>query len=395
VKVAVLGAGPAGLYFAISMKRRNPAHELIVFERNRPDDTFGWGVVLSAETLENLAANDAVSAAWIREYFAYWDDIAVFHKGVRTVSTGHGFCGIGRKRLLLLLQRRARDLGVELRYESEIADPRSFMQGYDLVIGADGLNSRCRATFEDAFKPDIDTRKCRFVWLGTRQKFDDAFTFIFEETAHGWIWAHAYQFEPETATFIVECSEQTWRNWGFADMTREQSIGTCERIFAKYLGGHPLMSNAAHLRGSAWINFPRVLCERWSHKNLALMGDAAASAHFSIGSGTKLALESAVALADYLHSEPTLAAAFDKYESARRTEVLRLQSAARNSLEWFEDIERYLDLDPVQFNYSLLTRSQRISGCAARKPGSSAAQATTTTSDEPRCSHLTDCGTCI
>ncbi|HKU96954.1 MAG TPA: bifunctional salicylyl-CoA 5-hydroxylase/oxidoreductase, partial [Vineibacter sp.] len=225
----------------------------------------------------------------------------------------------------------------------------------------DGLNSRSRTAFAEIFKPDIDVRKCKFVWLGTRQKFDDAFTFIFEETEHGWIWAHAYQFEPETATFIVECSEETWRKWGFGDMTREESIATCERIFAKYLGGHPLMSNANHLRGSAWINFPRVLCQRWSHKNLALMGDAAASAHFSIGSGTKLALESAVALADYVHTEPTLAAAFEKYESTRRTEVLRLQSAARNSLEWFEEVQRYLHLDPVQFNYSLLTRSQRIS----------------------------------
>ena len=361
MKVAVLGAGPAGLYFAISMKRRNPAHEITVFERNKPDDTFGWGVVLSAETLDNLAANDAVSAAWIREYFAYWDDIAVIHKGVRTVSTGHGFCGIGRKRLLLLLQRRARDLGIELSFETEIDDPEPFMESHDLVIGADGLNSRARSAFAEVFKPDIDVRKCKFVWLGTRQKFDDAFTFIFEETEHGWVWAHAYQFESETATFIVECSEETWAKWGFGDMTREQSIAACERIFAKHLGGHSLISNAGHLRGSAWINFPRVLCERWSHKNLALLGDASASAHFSIGSGTKLALESAVALADYLHSEPGLTAAFDKYESARRTEVLRLQSAARNSLEWFEEVERYLDLDPVQFNYSLLTRSQRIS----------------------------------
>jgi anthraniloyl-CoA monooxygenase len=361
VKVAVLGAGPAGLYFAISMKRRNPAHEITVIERNRADDTFGWGVVLSEETLENIAANDAVSAAWIREYFAHWDDIAVIHKGVRTVSTGHGFCGIGRKRLLLLLQRRARDLGVELVFDSEIDDPRPLMASHDLVVAADGLNSRSRMAFADVFKPDIDVRKCKFVWLGTRQKFDDAFTFIFEETEHGWVWAHAYQFESETATFIVECSEQTWAAWGFGDMTRDESIATCERIFARHLGGHKLMSNAGHLRGSAWINFPRVLCERWSHQNLALMGDAAASAHFSIGSGTKLALESAVALADYLHSEPSLEAAFEKYESARRTEVLRLQSAARNSLEWFEDVERYLHLDPVQFNYSLLTRSQRIS----------------------------------
>ncbi|TIT66999.1 MAG: bifunctional salicylyl-CoA 5-hydroxylase/oxidoreductase [Mesorhizobium sp.] len=361
MKVAVLGGGPAGLYFAISMKLRDAAHDVTVFERNRADDTFGWGVVLSAETLDNLAENDPVSAVWIKKHFAYWDDIAVIHDGVRTVSSGHGFCGIGRKRLLVLLQRRARELGVKLMFETDIADPRPYMETHDLVVAADGLNSRARNTFVDIFKPDIDTRKCKFVWLGTNQKFDDAFTFIFEKTEHGWVWAHAYQFDSETATFIVECSEQTWAAFGFGAMSQHESIAVCERIFAKHLGGHALMTNANHIRGSAWINFPRVLCERWSHKNLALMGDAAASAHFSIGSGTKLALESAVALADYVETEPDLEAAFRKYEDARRTEVLKLQSAARNSLEWFEEVERYLGLDPVQFNYSLLTRSQRIS----------------------------------
>jgi len=361
MKVAVLGGGPAGLYFAISMKLRDSSHEVTVVERNKPDDTFGWGVVLSAETLDNLTRNDPVSAVWIKRYFAYWDDIAVVYKGVRTLSTGHGFCGIGRKRLLMLLQRRARELGIKMEFETEAPDPRPYMETYDLVVAADGLNSRSRSTFAEVFKPDIDTRKCKFVWLGTRQKFDDAFTFIFEKTEHGWVWAHAYQFDKDTATFIVECSESTWEKFGFGAMSQQESIATCETIFAKHLSGYELMSNAAHIRGSAWINFPRVLCERWSHKNLALMGDAAASAHFSIGSGTKLALESAVALADYVHSEPNLEAAFQKYEDARRTEVLKLQSAARNSLEWFEEVERYLDLDPVQFNYSLLTRSQRIS----------------------------------
>ncbi|MER8475860.1 bifunctional salicylyl-CoA 5-hydroxylase/oxidoreductase [Mesorhizobium sp. M1163] len=361
MKVAVLGGGPAGLYFAISMKLRDAAHEVTVFERNRADDTFGWGVVLSAETLENLTRNDPVSAVWIRKHFAYWDDIAVIHDGVHTVSTGHGFCGIGRKRLLTLLQRRARELGVKLVFETDIADPKPYMETHDLVVAADGLNSKARGAFVDVFKPDIDVRKCKFVWLGTRQKFDDAFTFIFEKTEHGWVWAHAYQFDSDTATFIVECSEQTWQRFGFGAMSQQESIAVCERIFARHLGGHALMTNANHIRGSAWINFPRVLCERWSHKNLALMGDAAASAHFSIGSGTKLALESAVALADYVESEPDLEAAFRKYEDARRTEVLKLQSAARNSLEWFEEVERYLGLDPVQFNYSLLTRSQRIS----------------------------------
>jgi anthraniloyl-CoA monooxygenase len=361
MKVAVLGGGPAGLYFAISMKLRDAAHEVTVYERNRPDDTFGWGVVLSDETLDNLAGNDPVSAAEIRRHFAYWDDIAVFYRGTRTVSTGHGFCGIGRMKLLNILQERARELGVDLRFQTEIDDPRPFMESHDVVIAADGLNSKSRTVFADTFRPDIDVRRNKFVWLGTHQKFDDAFTFIFEETEHGWVWAHAYQFDPDTATFIVECSQETWEKFGFGAMSQQESIATCERIFAEHLGGQSLMTNANHIRGSAWISFPRVLCERWSHRNLALMGDAAASAHFSIGSGTKLALESAIAMADYLHSEPTLEASFEKYEDARRTEVLKLQSAARNSLEWFEDVERYLGLDPVQFNYSLLTRSQRIS----------------------------------
>ncbi|EPC01865.1 salicylyl-CoA 5-hydroxylase [Litchfieldella anticariensis FP35 = DSM 16096] len=363
MRIACLGGGPAGLYFAISMKRRDPSHDIVVVERNRPDDTFGWGVVLSDETLDNLARNDAVSAERIREHFAYWDDIAVIHQGVKTVSTGHGFCGIGRRQLLILLQQRARELGVELRFETPIEedDIDAYRREFDLVIAADGINSKTRERYREHFKPDIDTRACKFVWLGTHQTFNDAFTFIFEHTEHGWVWAHAYQFDADTATFIVECSEETWRKFGFGEMSQQESIAVCERIFSRHLGGHSLMSNARHIRGSAWINFPRVLCERWSFDNVVLMGDAAATAHFSIGSGTKLALESAIALADYLHSEPSMAKAFFRYEEERRLEVLRLQSAARNSTEWFEQVERYLHLDPVQFNYSLLTRSQRIS----------------------------------
>lgn len=361
MRIACLGGGPAGLYFAISMKLRAPDAEVTVIERNRADDTFGWGVVLSDETLDNLAANDPTSAETIRAEFAYWDDIALHIRGETITSTGHGFCGIGRRKLLMILQERARALGVDLRFETEIDSAASYMGDYDMVLAADGLNSKTRMEFADTFKPDIDTRRCPFVWLGTHQKFDDAFTFIFEKTQHGWVWAHAYQFDADTATFIVECSQATYDAWGFEGMSKEDSIATCEEIFKDHLGGHGLMSNANHVRGSAWIKFPRVLCETWHHENVVLMGDAAATAHFSIGSGTKLALESAIALADYVTQEPTLEAAFDKYEDARRLEVLRLQSAARNSLEWFEDVERYLDLDPVQLNYSLLTRSQRIS----------------------------------
>ncbi|PHP27982.1 bifunctional salicylyl-CoA 5-hydroxylase/oxidoreductase [Limimaricola cinnabarinus] len=361
MRIACIGGGPAGLYFAISAKLRDPAHEIVVIERNRADDTFGWGVVLSDETLGNLAANDAVSAEAIRAHFAYWDDVAVVKDGTRITSTGHGFCGIGRKRLLLLLQERARELGVELRFETEVGSAADYAADYDLVVAADGLNSRTRTEFEEVFRPEIDRRRCHFTWLGTTQTFADAFTFIFEKTKHGWVWAHAYQFEPGTATFIVECAPETFAAWGFGEMSQDESIAICEEIFREHLGGHPLMSNARHIRGSAWINFPRVLCERWYIDNIVLLGDAAATAHFSIGSGTKLALESAIALADEVARAPDLTTAFESYEEARRVEVLRLQSAARNSMEWFEEVERYLDLDPVQFNYSLLTRSQRIS----------------------------------
>ncbi|MED5313742.1 MAG: bifunctional salicylyl-CoA 5-hydroxylase/oxidoreductase, partial [Pseudomonadota bacterium] len=361
MKIACLGGGPAGLYFAISMKLRDASHDITVIERNRADDTFGWGVVLSDETLANLKDNDPVSAEAIQNRFAYWDDIALVHRGERLVSSGHGFCGIGRRKLLELLQERAVALGVKLEFETEIDDIEALCDQHDLVVAADGVNSRVRAHFEAHFRPEVDRRTCKFVWLGTHQKFDDAFTFIFEETEHGWVWAHAYQFDSDTATFIVECSEATWDAWGFGSMSQDESIAACERIFAAHLDGNGLMSNARHLRGSAWLNFNRVLCETWFHRNVVLLGDSSATAHFSIGSGTKLALESAIALADLIHSEDRLETAFARYQEDRRLDVLRLQSAARNSTEWFEDVERYLHLDPVQLNYSLLTRSQRIS----------------------------------
>ncbi len=362
MKVLCLGGGPAGLYFAISMKLRNPSHQITVLERNKANDTFGWGVVLSDEALARMQKNDPVSTNAIRDGFAYWDDIAVVHDGVRTVSGGHGFAGIGRKALLIILQARARDLGVDLRFENEFKSAEDYRHDYDLVVASDGLNSSVRREYQSVFKPEIDLRRCKFVWLGTHAKFDDAFTFIFEKTAHGWVWAHVYQFDATTATFIVECAPETWDKWSFASMSKEETVETCRRIFDRHLGGHDLMSNAAHLRGSAvWINFPRVICEKWWHENVVLMGDAAATAHFSIGSGSRLAFDSAIALADYLHSEPTMQAAFDRYQDERRIEVLRTQSAARNSLEWFEEVERYLDMPAPQFAYSLLTRSQRIS----------------------------------
>ncbi len=362
MKVLCLGGGPAGLYFAISMKLRDPSHQVTVMERNRSDDTFGWGVVLSDDAMARMKKNDPQSYEAIKGSFAYWDDIAVVHEGERIVSGGHGFAGIGRMKMLLILQARARELGVDLQFQSEFKTAEDYRKDYDLVVATDGINSLVRREYADVFKPDIDQRLVKFIWLGTHQKFDDAFTFIFEETEWGWFWAHVYQFDNDTATFIVDCMPETWDKAGFADMSKEETVATCQRIFAKHLGGHDLMSNANHLRGSAvWMQFPRVLCERWYNGNVVLMGDAAATGHYSIGSGSRLAFDSAIALADYLHSEPTLEGAFQRYQDERRVEVLRLQSAARNSLEWFERVERYLDMAPMQFAYSLLTRSQRIS----------------------------------
>jgi len=361
MKIVCIGGGPGGLYFAISMKLKNPKVDITVIERNKAADTFGWGVVLSDETLDNLNKNDPVSAKIIRSNFAYWDDIAVFYKDKKLKSSGHGFCGIGRKLLLIILQDRAKELGVNLKFESEVGNISEYKKDYDVVVASDGLNSKTRYEYRDIFKADIDTRKCPFIWLGTNQKFDDAFTFIFEKTKNGWIWAHAYQFDTNTATFIVECSQRTFDKFGFSNLSQQESINICQDIFSKYLDGNNLMTNANHIRGSAWIKFPRVLCEKWSYKNIVLLGDAAATAHFSVGSGTKLALESAISLANHLYEEKSYNDAFKKYEEERKIEVLRLQSAARNSVEWFEDVERYLNLDPIQLKYSLLTRSQRIS----------------------------------
>ncbi|MFC4518834.1 bifunctional salicylyl-CoA 5-hydroxylase/oxidoreductase [Cupriavidus pinatubonensis] len=377
MRVLCIGGGPAGLYFGLLMKLQDPANEVIVVERNRPYDTFGWGVVFSDATMDNLKVADPVSAAEINEAFNHWDDIDV-HIGGRTIrSGGHGFIGIGRKRLLNILQARCEALGVKLVFETDVSDDQALAMQYqaDLVIASDGLNSRIRTRYAGTFQPDIDTRQCRFVWLGTHKLFD-AFTFAFEKTEHGWFQAHAYRFDDNTSTFIVETPEEVWRAAGIEQMSQEEGIAYCEKLFAKYLDGNKLISNATHLRGSAnWIRFPRVICKHWVHWStlpdgrrvpLVLMGDAAHTAHFSIGSGTKLALEDAIDLATEIaasgpSAHDALPAALERYEATRSVEVLKIQNAARNSTEWFENVERYASLAPEQFAYSLLTRSQRIS----------------------------------
>ena len=362
MRIACAGGGPAGLYFAISMKLRAPEVEIDVFERNRPGDTFGWGVVFSDQTMENLKANDLPSALTMEAELAHWDDIDV-HVGDHCESSGgHGFIGIGRRRLNNILQARAEELGVGLHYEVEIEPDLAQFADYDLVIASDGLNSKIRAARAEKFKVDIDVRPNKFVWLGTHQTFD-AFKFIFVPTEHGWVWAHAYRFDANTSTFIVECQPDTFEKWGFGAMSQEECCRTCEKLFADHLGGHPLMTNAGHIRGSAWISFPRVLCHQWTDGNVILLGDAAHTAHFSIGSGTKLAFEDAILLAKVLTSSTVpLAEGLKHYQEVRNLEVLKLQSAAKNSMGWFEEVDRYLDaLTPRQFMYALLTRSQRVS----------------------------------
>jgi anthraniloyl-CoA monooxygenase len=373
MNIVCIGGGPAGLYFALLMKKQGPAHAVTVIERNRPYDTFGWGVVFSDQTLGNLVNADEPTARTILQAFNHWDDIDTHFKGRTITSGGHGFCGIGRKRLLNILQQRCEELGVRLVFDTEVKDDRAVAQQYgaDLVIASDGLNSRIRARYESSYRPAVDTRKCRFVWLGTRKLFR-AFTFAFEQTEHGWFQAHAYQYDGETSTFIVETPEEVWARAGLAEMTQEQSIAFCETLFAKYLDGHRLMCNAGHLRGAAiWIKFPRIVCDSWVHWNavdgrrvpVVLMGDAAHTAHFSVGSGTKLALEDAIELARCFgrHDGAAMERVMAAYEEARAIEVLKIQSAARNSMEWFENVHRYTGLEAEQFAYSLLTRSQRLS----------------------------------
>ena len=363
MRIVCIGGGPAGLYLALLMKRADPRHDITVIERNRPYDTFGWGVVCSDQTLANLQSADSQTHGEILDAFCHWDNIDVHFKGRTITSGGHGFCGIGRKRLLNILQRRCEQLGVKLVFDTEITDETMCGEA-DLIVASDGVNSVIRSRYEQVFQPEIERRKCRYIWLGTRQVFE-AFTFAFEQTEWGWFQAHAYKFDRETSTFIVETPEAVWRAAGIDHMRTDESITFCERMFVRYLDGQRLVTNASHLRGLAWINFLRIVNKTWicdsTRTPIVLLGDAAHTAHFSVGSGTKLALEDAIALASSLQQHTSLVAALRTYEAERAVEVLKIQNAARNSTEWFENVDRYTKLEAEQFAYSLLTRSQRIS----------------------------------
>ena len=373
MKVAVIGGGPAGLYFSLLLKQARSTADITVVERNRPDDTFGWGVVFSDQTLENFRAADPQSFDRITSSFAHWDDIDVHVRGRVITSSGHGFAGIARKQLLGILQQRCADLGVTTRFETDLRDDHDLarlgLADADVIVAADGINSAIRTRHAAAFEPDLDVGKAKFIWLGTPFPFE-AFTFYFVENEHGVFQAHCYRFDEHTSTFIVECDEASWRRAGWDALDLDGTVAACEAMFAPWLKGHRLMSNARHM-ATPWANFVRVRNAKWFHRNIVLIGDAAHTAHFSIGSGTKLAMEDAIALARVLARAADLKVgatygslltdAFAEYQDERMTEALRLQNAARNSAAWFENVKRYIAMEPEQFTYSLLTRSQRVS----------------------------------
>ena len=353
MKVAIVGGGPAGLYLAILLKKADPSHDVIVHERNRPDDTYGFGVVFSDATLESLAAADPETFVAIERAFFHWDDIDIHYKGEVLSSTGHGFSGLERRALLEILADRCQALGAELRFESEIDDSESLADA-DLVVGADGVNSTVRERWRQAFEPTIDWRPNKFVWLGTTHPFP-AFKFYFKYDANGLWRVHAYRYSESLSTFIVETTDETLARSGLEDRPEKDTLAFCEELFAEELDGHRLIANR-----SVWRSFPTLTCGAWSHGNVVLIGDAAHTAHFSVGSGTKLAMEDSIALAAALRAHASVPAALAAYEAERRPLVASLQRAAKASLVWFEGTERYMETEPIQFAFNLLTRSLRI-----------------------------------
>jgi anthraniloyl-CoA monooxygenase len=353
--VVSVGGGPAGLYFSILLAQAYPDSRIRVLERNRAEDTFGWGVVFSAETLSHFRDADAETYDAITSSFRYWDDIETYYGDTCVRSTGHGFCGMSRKRLLQIFHERCRQLGVELCFETEVTSLAE-VKGADLVLAADGINSALRAELAHVFQPQLDWRACKFAWLGTTMPMD-AFTFFFKEDDHGLYRIHAYPFEEGLGTFIVECREETWKAAGLDEFDEAATIAYFEALFADELGGHELLGNK-----SVWRTFPTVTNATWHHENVVLVGDACHTAHFSIGSGTKLAMEDAIALVDAFktHGTDDVPAVLAAYEDARWVDTAKLQKAAQTSLEWFENTERYVGQHPLQFSFNLMTRSKRI-----------------------------------
>ena len=353
MRIAVIGGGPAGLYFAILMKRDFRGAEIEVFERNRPDDTFGFGVVFSDQTLETFERVDRPTYEAIRDNFAYWDDIEVHFKGTVHRIGGNGFCGCSRVSLLRILHARCRELGVRLHFEHEIESVAE-LSGYDLIVAADGINSRVRSAFEEHFRPRIDLRPNRFSWMGSTRPLD-AFTFFFRETEWGIFIAHCYQYERGRSTWVIETDAETFMRAGLQECTEEESRDLLQEVFREELAGHPLLVNR-----SIWRRFPMMRLERWVKDNIVLLGDAKATAHFTIGSGTKLAMEDAIALHDAFLASGDVAGALARFEAERRDEVEKLQHAADVSLVWFEHVKRYWDMTPVQFCFGLMSRAKAI-----------------------------------
>ncbi|HEY1558763.1 MAG TPA: FAD-dependent monooxygenase [Kofleriaceae bacterium] len=359
MKIACIGGGPAGLYLGILVKRVAPEHDVVVYERNRPADTFGFGVVFSDATLGHLAAADRETHAQITSRFARWDDIEIQAGGEVLRSTGHGFCGLERRVLLELLQARAKELGVRVEFEHDVRTLEEVRA--DVVVGCDGVASWVRDALAAELRPNVDVRPNKFVWLGCTVPYR-AFTFIFKDTPQGLYRVHAYRYAEGQSTFIVECRESTWRAAGLAEADEDRTVAILGDVFAEELAGHRLVKNR-----SIWRNFPTVRCGKWHAGNVVLVGDAAHTAHFSIGSGTKLAMEDSIALRDELLATQDVPAALAAYEARRRPEVEALQAAAQASLEWFEGTERYMKMPPVQLTYSLMTRSLRVSHASVGK----------------------------